>query len=324
MSAEDTLRKFPEQFEWQPEVLHNEALRSYKYFIVCGMGGSHLGAWLIKRYGGASNIIIHRDYGLPELPADITRNALVILSSYSGTTEEVLDSGRVALERGLPIAVLSTGGKLIEFAHEHALPSVQIPVTGLEPRMAIGYSMLALARLMGNATLEEDIREGGRRVDVLSGKTEGAHLAERLRDKLPVLYSSGANTPLAFIWKVKFNETSKIPCFMDVFPEMCHNDLTGYDVIDSTREISARLHAIFLEDFSDDPRNQARMRIASEMLSERGIPVEHVALAGKTAFEKAFNAALLADWVTFALAEHYGVRNPETPMVAEFKKRIAG
>ncbi len=91
MAIEDTLRKFPEQFEWQPEVMQGEALRPHKNYILCGMGGSHLGAWLIKRYGGVFNIFIHRDYGLPELPPDIWADALVILSSYSGTTEEVLD-----------------------------------------------------------------------------------------------------------------------------------------------------------------------------------------------------------------------------------------
>lgn len=323
MDVEETLRKFPEQFEWQPVVERGEALRPYKYYVVCGMGGSHLGAWLIKRYGHGTNIIVHRDYGIPELPADVAEQALVVLSSYSGTTEEVLDSGRVALERGLPMAVITTGGKLIEFAQENALPSVQIPQTGLEPRMAVGFSMLALARIMGNTQLENDVRDGGRHTDPVGGKTQGKELAEKLKGKVPLIYTSAANSVLAFIWKIKFNETSKIPSFMNVFPELCHNELTGFDVVDSTREISARFHGVFLEDFGDHARIKTRMQVAAEMLGERGIPVERVALAGQTGFEKAFNAALLADWVSYLLADYYGVPHPETPMVAEFKNRIA-
>ncbi len=220
------------------------------------------------------------------------------------------------------MSVVTTGGKLLEFAREHALPYVEIPKTGLEPRMAVGYPMLAIARMTNNTKLENDIREGGKHADVAAGKSEGQRLAKVLEGKIPLVYSSAGNAPLAYIWKIKFNETSKIPSFMNIFPEMCHNELTGFDVVPSTKEISARLHAVFLEDFSDHPRVQERMRIASEMLAERGIPVERIALAGKTAFEKAFAGALLADWVSFTLAEGYGVPNPETPMVAEFKKRI--
>ncbi len=322
MGMEDTIRRFGEQFQWQPTVLHNEALRPHKHYIVCGMGGSHLGAWLIKRFGKVSSIHIHRDYGLPDLPADIYADAQIVLSSYSGTTEEVLDSGRIALEQGLPIAAISTGGKLIEFAHEHALPSIQIPETGLEPRMAIGFSMLAMARILGDATLENAIRQAGNGIEPSEGKVPGEHMAEHLRGKVPIVYSSAVNIPISYIWKVKFNETAKIPAFINTFPEMCHNELTGFDVVDSTRDISSRLHAVFLEDFGDHPRVRERMSVASEMLGERGIPIEHVGLAGKSGFEKAFRGALLADWITLNLAHEYGVPNPETPMVAEFKRRI--
>ncbi len=319
---EDMVRRFGEQFEWQPEIERGEVLRPYKQYVVVGMGGSHLGAWLIKRFGGVSNITIHRDYGLPFISPEQLRDTLVILSSYSGTTEEVLDAGHRALERGLALASITKGGKLADFAREHSVPLIVIPETGLEPRMAIGFSLLAIARLMGNSALEEDIRRAGKRVDPAAGKTEGVRLAGVLAGKIPLIYSSAVNIPLPYIWKIKFNETAKIPAFLNVFPELCHNELSGFDVADSTRDISARLHAIFLQDFSDHPRVSERMRVAGEVLAEKGIPVERVPLAGKTGMEKAFNSALLADWVTLTLADSYGVPNPQTPLVADFKRRI--
>ena len=319
---EDTLRRFGEQFDWQPVVEQGEGLRSHKHYIVAGMGGSHLGAWLIKKYADLPNITIHRNYGLPALPPDQMQDTLVILSSYSGTTEEVLDAGRTALEHHLPCAAIATGGTLLEFAKAHSLPYIQIPDTGLEPRMAVGFSMLALSRIMMNTTLEANVREAGKRADPIAGRTEGARIGGVLRGKIPVTYVSAANAPIGFIWKIKFNETAKIPSFFNVFPEMCHNELTGFDVVDSTRPISERFHVLMLEDFSDNPRIVQRMYVAGEMLHERGIPVERIPLAGKTGFEKALNAALLADWIALELAHFYGVPNPETPMVAEFKKRI--
>ncbi len=49
---EDALRRFGEQFDWNPEVERGETLKPHNHYIVAGMGGSHLGAWLIKQYGG--------------------------------------------------------------------------------------------------------------------------------------------------------------------------------------------------------------------------------------------------------------------------------
>ncbi len=318
---EDTIRRFGEQFSWKPIVEHSESLREYKYYVVCGMGGSHLGAWLIKRYGEHNNIFIHRGYGLPDLPKDILENALIILSSYSGTTEEVLDAGKTAKDRGLPVAVITKGGPLLQFAKESVVSHVVIPDTDLEPRMAIGFTMLGIAALIKNSKLEESIRAAGVATNPSVGEMEGARIGGLLQGKIPLIYSSAANIPLAYIWKIKFNETSKIPAFCNSFPELCHNELSGFDVADSTKALSAQMHVIFFDDEKDTQRIKDRMRVASEVLSEHGIPVTHVALTA-WGFEKAFEAALLADWVSLHLAKGYNVPNPQTPLIADFKKRI--
>ena len=317
---EDTLRRFGEQFTWQPVVENGEAKPSKKY-IVIGMGGSHLGAWLIQHYGGVNDIIIHRDYGLPDVSEETLRESVIILSSYSGTTEEVLDAARIVVERGLPAMAISIGGKLIPFAQEHGIPFVRMPELGLEPRMAIGLSMLGIAKLMGNAELENAIRIAGASIDPVAGQEEGKRIAATLSKKIPAIYASTKNYPLAYIWKIKFNETSKIPAFCNAVPEMCHNELNGYGIVDATRPIAENIHAILLEDPTDHPRIQKRMKVFTEMLGERGLTVEHLHLEGD-AFVKVFKTALLADWVSVVLAKEYGVPNPNTPMIAEFKQRI--
>lgn len=321
MSLEITLSRLVEQYTWEPVVEHSEALRPHKYVIVCGMGGSHLGAWLLQSYGAASHILIHRDYGLPNLPQEVYDNAIIILSSYSGTTEEVLDSAREALARGLPMAAISTGGKLLEFAKEHAIPHVQLPELGLEPRLALGFSAIGIARLMGASDLEAAVRSGGRSIDPLRLEEAGRRLGEKLLGKVPLIYTSDANSALGYIWKIKFNENAKIPSFSNVFPEMCHNELTGFDVVEKTMDLSSRMFALFLSDPADHPRVAKRMEVAEAMLTERNIPVERIEIEGK-GFGGVFASAILCDWATVVLADAYGVPNPETPMVAEFKKRI--
>lgn len=318
---EDTIRKFGEQFSWQPVVEHNEALKAYKYFIIAGMGGSHLGAWLIRAYGHMPNVLVHRNYGLPSVPKDITENALVILSSYSGSTEEVLDCARECLAKGMPLAAITKGGKLLEFAREHAIPHCVIPESNLEPRMAIGYSMLGIAALMNNLKLQGDIRAAGTAINPGLGESEGTRIAGVLRGKIPLVYSSVSNLPLAYIWKIKCNETAKIPAFCNSFPEFNHNELSGFDTVDGTKSLSSSMHAVYLDDLDDHPRVKLRMQTTADVLAEKGIPVLRIPLTS-SGFTKAFDAALLADWVTLSLAREYNVPNPETPLIAEFKKRI--
>lgn len=326
---EDAITRFGEQFDWQPHIENAARFGKHKRYIVCGMGGSNLGTWLIKHYSPVTNLIFHRDYGLPVIGEDALKESLVILSSYSGNTEEVLDSAGTAIECGLPVAMLTTGGKLLKLAQDHNLPYVRMPDAGFEPRMAIGLSMLGCARLMENIEVEESIRVAGKAVNPNASKEEGRRIGQLLRGKVPLVYASAANVPLAYIWKIKFNESVKIPAFYNAFPELCHNELSGFDIADATRSLSSNLHAIFLEDDTDHPRIQKRIQIASQILQEKGIPVEHVNLLGEASsvgrlgFEKAFYTAILADWVSLELAHYYKVPDAETPLIADFKSRMA-
>jgi len=321
----DTVRRFGEQFSWQPQVENADRLGAHDRFVVCGMGGSHLGAWLLERYGGTQDTItIHRDYGLPRGAS----GALVILSSFSGETEEVLDAANAARAAGLPMAAVSVGGSLLAFAREHGIPYIKIPDTTLEPRLAIGFSMLALARLMGNEPLEALVRAAGLAADPEARREEGLALGQRLIGYIPWVWASAQNDVLAYIWKIKFNESGKIPASWATLPEACHNDLTGFDVVEATAELTHRVQVVMLADESDHPRVGRRMDIARDVLSEKGMATATVAvrasqaIPGAEGFAKAFDAAILADWAAIALSGHYKVPNPETPLIAEFKRRL--
>lgn len=321
MALEDAILRFREQFSWQPEVVHGDKLREYKHVIIVGMGGSHLGPWMLKSYAGGQNIFIHRDYGLPDMSEDVLKDALIILSSYSGDTEEVLDAGRVAIEKGLSVAAISRGGKLIAFAQEHQIPHIVSPDMNLQPRVAIGVSMLGISKLMMNPAMEAAVRAAGLATDPAAGREEGMRLAETLRGKVPVIYGSRQNMPLSFIWKIKLNESSKIPAFYNSFPEMCHNELCGFDTAETTVPLSNRFHAILLDDATDHPRNIVRMKAVGEILREKSIGVSNVTLKGE-GLAKVFAAAVLADWVSIFLAAYYGVPDEQVPLVEDFKKRI--
>ncbi len=319
---EEQILRFAEQFAWNPDVVRAERLPERpSSLIVCGMGGSHLGARVLLRHDPTLPLSVHSDYGLPRVPAEQLRTALIVASSYSGETEETLDAAKSAVAAGLAVAVITTGGTLARYAEEHALPLILIPKGDAEPRMAVGTFMLALARLLQSQELEEEIRATGTSLDVQAERASGEVVAKRLVGSIPLIYASTLNMSLAYFWKIAFNETSKAPAFYNVFPEVCHNELSGFDNTVPEQALSSHLHILFLKDSDDHPRIAGRMRVMQELLAARGVATTDIELAGTTGLEKALNGILLGVWTAVALAKEYQAPDAATPLIALFKSK---
>lgn len=315
---EEGIKNFPKQFAYQPEIKNADQFQRREIFIVLGMGGSHLAADLLAAYKTDTNIIVHSDYGL-NFPESVLKNALIIASSYSGNTEEVVDGFEIAVQKNLPVAVVAVGGKLIELAKKHNKSYIELPNTGIQPRAAPGFSLRALLKIMGD---EKTLQETEKLTETLKPeelKEEAKALAGRLKGFVPVIYTSQRKSSVGYIWKIKFNENAKTPAFCNVVPEMNHNEINSFEV----PAIAQNFIFLFLEDSYDHPRVQKRMSVQADLFAQKGLKVEKIKLAGQNHFHKIFSSLILADWVSFYLAGEYGMDPEQVPMVEEFKKLIA-
>ncbi len=320
---EEAIKNFPKQFAWDPAIENAGALKSFKKFLLVGMGGSAHAGNLMQTIDPSIDLVIHRDYDIPKIAGDSMQDRLVIASSYSGNTEETLSAFQEALLKKLPVCAVFVGGKLLELAKEHGVPYIKIPNTGIQPRMALGFSFRALAKLMGKEDLLKDSFSLSLDLDGESFREEGRNLVKALEGSIPVVYASRANRSVAYTWKIKLNETGKIPAFYNVFSELNHNEMTGFDVKESTKHLSEKFHFIFLRDQNDHPQIKKGMDVTAELYRQRGLKVEMLELKGKTVFHKIFSSLVLADWVAYYTALQYGVEPEPVPMVEEFKKFIA-
>lgn len=334
---EQAIRDFPKQFAFEPVVENAAQLAPaqpahYSRIVVAGMGGSALPAALLHMWRPALPLTIHRDYGLPGfLMGDgagersagaAAARTLVVASSYSGNTEETLDAFDAARAKGCATAAIGVGGKLLDRANEAGAPYVELPDTGIQPRMALGFSVRALLAVLGLRDLLDETRKIADTLDSKSCEAAGKKLAETLRGRVPVVYSSLPNHAIAYNWKVKFNETGKVPAFCNAFSELNHNEMTGFDAAPATKALSDRFTFITLEDDDDHPRIRRRADVLAKLYADRGLPVLRVPLRGTTIFMKTFTSLLIADWTAYYLARHYGVEAEQVPMVEEFKKLI--
>ncbi len=318
----ESLLSVPDQLRWEPHIDNFGPWRQYSHYVVVGMGGSHLAAGLYAMLNPKALIDIHSDYYLPDRPASWWKDTLVIVYSHSGNTEEAISAFEAAHGLDLPTAVITTGGRLLGLAQAMHSPYILVPSDDVQPRMALGYGLRAFTRLIGDEISYMRLGKVADKLLLNDFEDQSIQLGRQLIDRVPVIYSSRKNKYLAYNWKIKWNENVKHPSFYNVFPELNHNEMTGFDVGDEQWPVAEKLVFVFLRDPLDKDRIKVRMDTTAQLYRDRGFVVLEVDLVGEEDWEKVFNALALADWITLYLAEQYDREPEETPMIAEFKGLI--
>lgn len=318
MNMYESIKQFATQFSYQPVVENVENLGSYDRFVMLGMGGSHLGGDVIKSWNPDFPVVIRSDYGLPV----VDKKTLIIASSYSGNTEEVIDGFAMALEKRLPVSAIAVTGKLIDMAKKHKIPYVQMPDTGIQPRSATGFSVMGLLKLVGATDAFVEAAGLAKTLKPEQFESSGKTLAGKIKGHIPIIYSSNRNVAIAYNWKIKCNETGKIPAFYNVFPESNHNEMTGFDVGAGAKQLLKPLYPIFLRDDQDHPRIQKRMEVVKKLYIDRGLPVQEIIINGTSRMERIFSTTIIADWLAYYTSQIYGADPNEVPMVEELKQLI--
>jgi len=308
---------FPQQFLWGEKAVKKIRINfPFEKLIFCGMGGSALCGEILKLYFERrkikSPILIHKDYGLPFGEGG---NNFYFVISYSGNTEETISAFREILKKKFKVIAISSGGKLEKIAKERGVAFVPLP-KNLPPRFALGYVFSVVFEILKKSKI---LREKGKFYLKLAPEKlekKGEELAQKIKGKIPLVYSSRINFPLAKIWKINFNENSKTPAFCNFFPELNHNEMQGFE------RFLKKFFLIFLKDRDDFTLNKKRMKLTLKLLEKRGGKGEFLELKEKNFLLKVFNNILLSQWTSFYLAQLYKKDPGPVRLVEEFKKNL--
>lgn len=301
----EIFRDFNKQFEFEPKINNLKNLKKSQDLFLAGMGGSHLSADLIKSVYPQLNLKIHSNYGLPQ---GINKESLLIVSSFSGNTEETIDSLDSALKKKIPVIIISSGGKLIEISKEKNLPYILLPNTINMPRLAIGFSLKAILKIIN--------KKVSIKIDNSKAEKEGKKIAEKIYKTIPIIYSSEKNKSVANIWKINFNENSKNPSFCNYFPELNHNEMAGF--LNSKKTFSI----LMLEDELDHPKIKIRMNAFREIYKD-SFEILTIKNEEKDIWNKYFYLILLSNWTSYYLALKNKVKLEDMEMIERFKKMIS-
>ena len=308
------------------------SIRGVHQIVLSGMGGSAIGGDLLRTYLNDTLTVplsVNRQY---RLPASVDHSSLVIVSSYSGNTEETLSAYRDAVKKKARILCITSGGEVERRAVRRRDPFIKIP-RGYAPRAALGYSffplLLALTRLGFVGSRATEINETLRVLDTRSAIfSDPSHsenkpfaVARRLHGSLPIIYAGGDRLEAVVVrWRGQISENAKQLAYGNVFPEMNHNELVGWQELP---ELLRKAAVVFLRDRGVHARNQRREELTKQLVGERTQNTMEVWSEGKSLLARLFSLVYFGDWVSFYLAILNGV-DPEPVRAIDLLKSELG
>lgn len=300
------------------------SLRSdLRQVVISGLGGSGIGGTMVAdlaRPYAKWPVLVNKEYSIP---ACVNAQTLFIASSYSGGTEETLEAVHHALAAGAQVICITSGGKLADLAREKGLGLRLIP-GGNPPRAAFGYSFSQLVDVFEWAGLlpSGTVAQLGKTAQWLGTQTAnidalGKTWAEKLYDKMPIIYCDAAMEGVAVRFRQQINENGKMLCWHHVVPEMNHNELVGWTTNDP------KLAVIFLRNSTDYVRNQTRIDINKTIVGKYTPNVHEMWSEGETNLDRMLYLVHLGDFVSLHLSDLRGVDVTEVRVIDFLKSELA-
>lgn len=295
--------------------------------VLFGMGGSALGMDIVNAAFQDEltvPVIIHHGYSVPQF---VDEHSFVILSSYSGTTEEVIEAAETVQQRTQQLVIITTGGKLQEIAEGKAIPYYLVEPTYNpcgQPRIAVGYAVTGLLRLLSNAgfikVTDQDIDDT---IHFLDGnrtllQDDAIALAETVANRIPIFVASEYLIGNAHIVTNQINENGKQFSTYYELPELNHHLLEGLQFPEAAKAIQF----ICIESNFYHAKNQKRYAVTKEVLTRNAIPFSEFIATARTPLLQTFEVLQWGSYLSFYLAMEHTIDPSPIPWVDFFKNAL--
>ena len=294
-----------------------------KNVLICGLGGSGIGGSIfsdVMKHELSIPVVSSKSYNIPGF---VNSNTLIVVSSYSGNTEETLSALKKAQSKNAEICIITSGGKLKELAEKHNYNHIVIP-NGNPPRAMFGYSFVQIFFLLNYYGLINDNfkTQFKKSISLLNSekkdiKSQAFSLAEKLFGNTPVLYVANGFEGVAIRFRQQINENSKMLCWHHVLPEMNHNELLGW------KTNVNNLAVVFLRNKCDYDRTNIRINITSGVIKSYTNNITHVWSKGDSLIENTLYHINFGDWVSWYLSEMNRVDAIEIDVINYLKNELS-
>jgi len=322
---------FPAQLEEALQIARAAKLSPAKApihnVLICGMGGSGIGANLIQTFlydELTVPVTVNKSYDIPNF---VSANTLVIACSYSGGTEETLSGTHQAIAKGAQIVGVTSGGTLGKLLADNGFEFITIPARDKSPRAGVGYALAQLLRIFKHFGLSasdhfDDIASSARQLTGFAKtiQADAEDLAEKLRGKFPIFYADSRLEAVLLRNQQQIAENSKQFSHQNFFPEMNHNELVGWRFPAGFFEDSV---TVMLRTDYDNERTSTRMDICEDIFLKAGTQLEILGAKGQSFMQQAIYLVHLLDWVSYFLAVENDVDPFPVDVISFLKDELA-
>lgn len=278
--------------------------------VLCGMGGSAYAALIIKalfQNGLSIPFELVNGYNLPKY---VDENTLVLLSSYSGSTEEVISCAQQALERNTKITAVTSGSKLANFVKTCNLSAYIFDPKhnpAKQPRLGQGYMVIGhvgiLSKLGHILLSNEEVQTA---IDFLEQENEqiqslAREKAEEFLEKIPVIVAAEHLAGNAHAMRNQFNENAKNFATYSIISELNHHLMEG---LGHPKE--RMLKFLFLTSSLYSPIIQKRFMLTKDVIKKSGTDVVEVEVLGENVLQQMLFTLAFGGYITFYLSILYG------------------
>jgi len=300
--------------------------------VVCGMGGSNLASEVIRSVFGAEMklpLTLIRGYNLPGF---VSRDTLVIISSYSGNTEETVSCLKQALDRKAKIFCLAGGGEVIALAKKARLPYYRFDSKfnpSGQPRYGLGSQLGALLAIFGKLKIikvnDRLMSELLTYLDKLNQSFKNyqnnpaQELAERLYGRSIIVVAAEFLSANAHILANQINESAKNLAHPYLIPELNHHLIEGLIL---PGNVSRQTAVLFLISGVYSPRIYQQFVATEKVLGRQKIKsVNYFAISENKLFV-ALETLLVGSWLSWQLGNLNNQDPTSLPYVNYFKQEL--
>jgi len=319
------LYDFPRQFKAAENIIRKEKLSfdmKFKNALILGVGSSTNTAYRL-----IDSIEINRS-NIPvvlcsktTIPSWVDKYSLVVAISHSGNSIEVIKAVDKALNSGIKVIAVTTGGKLKDKAtYNKNIKLIEYEVDIIS-RMAVGYIYVFMVNILNRAgavdicsdkkdcllgidwdKVENAIFEFSKELspDIKTYKNIAKKTAINLFGNIPVIYGSNRLTEtVSFRLKSQICLNSNNFAHFNTLPQLDHDEIAVWEM---KSELRNKFFVIFITDKDSKRDTIRRVEILKGILIEKGINFEEIILEGSNDAVKVFSGIFLADWISVYLA----------------------
>lgn len=309
--------------------------KNFDKIVVNGLGGSALGADVI-RFLFADRLkmplIVINSYQSPKY---LDSKTLYIMSSYSGTTEEVLYSLDEARRKQAKTFGIASGGRLGDLIRRKKISGYIFNPRfnpSNQPRMGLGYSLGAQLGLLKKLRLldvaEQEIDDGLESLAKLHHKfgalnpvknNSAKKLAVFLRGKTPLIVAAEFLSGNAHVFANQINESAKNFANYFLISELNHHLLEG---LSFPRSNASHLAFVFFDSGLYFPPNHKRLLITRDVATKNKIKSFYYRLSAPDKLSQVLEMLVFGSYASFYLAILNNVDPSKIPWVDYFKAKL--